>query len=156
MRIFLYKEIKNLMWMFLTFWDYKFKLYILKKEENTVIWLFPTTVNVLAQKADISGISYFLFLPFFHDILLRKALENKEKMKNNGEKVKERREKMTTLKSQEITNELRDEIKRLRGSAMRRRDKRISDTLKQVHKPYNQRSIKDIESHSGTILFDLT
>ena len=63
---------------------------------------------------------------------------------------------MTTLKSQEITNELRDEIKRLRGSAMRRRDKRISDTLKQVHKPYNQRSAKDIESHSGTILFDLT
>ena len=46
--------------------------------------------------------------------------------------------------------------KRLRGSAMRRRDKRISDTLHQVHKPYNQRSTKDIENHSGTILFDLT
>ena len=63
---------------------------------------------------------------------------------------------MTTLKSQEITNELRDEIKRLRGSAMRRRDKRISDTLKQVHKPWHQRTTDDIEEHSGTILFDLT
>ena len=63
---------------------------------------------------------------------------------------------MTTLKSQEITNELRDEIKRLRGSAMRRRDKRISDTLKQVHKPYDQRSIENAISNDGTILFDLT
>ena len=63
---------------------------------------------------------------------------------------------MTTLKSQEITNELRDEIKRLRGSAMRRRDKRISDTLKQVHKPYDQRPIESSVQHDGTILFDLT
>ena len=63
---------------------------------------------------------------------------------------------MTTLKSQEITNELRDEIKRLRGSAMRRRDKRISDTLKQVHKPYDQRPIERAVQHDGTILFDLT
>ena len=63
---------------------------------------------------------------------------------------------MTTLKSQEITNELRDEIKRLRGSAMRRRDKRISDTLKQVHKPYDQRPIENTVQHDGTILFDLT
>ena len=80
---------------------------------------------------------------------------------------------MTTLKSQEITRigHADGEIipkegrwmytggevyKRLRGRAARRRDKRISDTLHQVHKPYNQRSAKDIESHSGTILFDLT
>ena len=63
---------------------------------------------------------------------------------------------MTISKSQEITNELRDEIKRLRGSAMRRRDKRISDTLKQVHKPYDQRPIKNTVSDNGTILFDLT
>ena len=63
---------------------------------------------------------------------------------------------MTILKSQVITNELRDEIKRLRGRAARRRDRAISDTLHQVHKPYNQRSAKDIENHSGTILFDLT
>ena len=63
---------------------------------------------------------------------------------------------MTISKSQEITNELRDEIKRLRGSAMRRRDKRISDTLKQVHKPYDQRPIENIVQHDGTILFDLT
>ena len=63
---------------------------------------------------------------------------------------------MTTLKSQVITNELRDEIKRLRGSAMRRRDKRISDTLKQVHKPYDQRPAEDTVQHDGTILFDLT
>ena len=63
---------------------------------------------------------------------------------------------MTISKSQEITNELRDEIKRLRGSAMRRRDKRISDTLKQVHKPYDQRPAEDTVQHDGTILFDLT
>ena len=81
---------------------------------------------------------------------------------------------MTISKSQEITKRVGhadgevlpkegrwmytggEAYKRLRGSAMRRRDKRISDTLKQVHKPYNQRSTKDIESHSGTILFDLT
>ena len=63
---------------------------------------------------------------------------------------------MTISKSQEITNELRDEIKRLRGSAMRRRDKRISDTLKQVHKPYDQRPIESAVQHDGTILFDLT
>ena len=63
---------------------------------------------------------------------------------------------MTISKSQEITNELRDEIKRLRGSAMRRRDNRISNTLKQVHKPYDQRPIENTVQHDGTILFDLT
>ena len=81
---------------------------------------------------------------------------------------------MTISKSQEITKRVGhadgevlpkegrwmytggEAYKRLRGSAMRRRDKRISDTLHQVHKPYNQRSTKDIENHSGTILFDLT
>ena len=46
--------------------------------------------------------------------------------------------------------------KRLRGSAMRRRDKRISHTLKQVHKPYDQRPIERAVQHDGTILFDLT
>ena len=60
---------------------------------------------------------------------------------------------MTTLKSQEITNELRDEIKRLRGSAMRRRDKRISNTLKQVHKPWHQRSVEDTVQHDGCLLY---
>ena len=46
--------------------------------------------------------------------------------------------------------------KRLRGSAMRRRDRAISDTLKQVHKPYHSRSTEDAIQHDGTILFDLT
>ena len=46
--------------------------------------------------------------------------------------------------------------KRLRGKAMRRRDKSISDRLKQVHKPYNQRPTEDTIQHDGTILFDLT
>tara|TARA_Y100001938_G_C7760709_1_gene268437 strand:- start:294 stop:479 length:186 start_codon:yes stop_codon:yes gene_type:complete len=56
------------------------------------------------------------------------------------------------------TSELKfpDEYKRLRGSAMRRRDKRISDTLKQVHKPYHSRSVENAVQHDGTILFDLT
>ena len=46
--------------------------------------------------------------------------------------------------------------KRLRGSAMRRRDKSISNRLKQVHKPYDQRPTEDTVSDDGTILFDLT
>ena len=46
--------------------------------------------------------------------------------------------------------------KRLRGRAARRRDRAISNTLKQVHKPYNQRSAEDAVSYDGTILFDLT
>ena len=56
------------------------------------------------------------------------------------------------------TSELKfpDEYKRHRGRAMRRRDKRISDTLKQVHKPYDQRQIENTISDDGTILFDLT
>ena len=37
-----------------------------------------------------------------------------------------------------------------------RRDKRISDTLKQVHKPYHSRSTENTVSDAGTILFDLT
>ena len=46
--------------------------------------------------------------------------------------------------------------KRLRGRAARRRDKHISNTLKQVHKPWHQRSTEDVVSDAGTILFDLT
>ena len=46
--------------------------------------------------------------------------------------------------------------KRLRGSAMRRRDRAISNTLKQVHKPYHSRPAEDAVSDAGTILFDLT
>ena len=81
---------------------------------------------------------------------------------------------MTILKSQEIIKrvghadgEVRpkegrwmytggEAYKRLRGSAMRRRDKRISDTLKQVHTPYHKRPTKDSVQYDGTILFDLT
>ena len=56
------------------------------------------------------------------------------------------------------TSELKfpDEYKRLRGRAARRRDKSISNTLKQVHKPYDQRPIENTVSDDGTILFDLT
>ena len=49
-----------------------------------------------------------------------------------------------------------DVYKRLRGSAMRRRDRAISNTLKQVHKPYDQRPTENAISNDGTILFDLT
>ena len=57
-----------------------------------------------------------------------------------------------------IDNKLwtRDELKKLRGKTARERDKRISDTLKQVHKPWHQRTTDNVEEHSGTILFDLT
>jgi len=50
----------------------------------------------------------------------------------------------------------RDELKRLRGKTARARDKRISDTLKQVHKPYHSRPAEDTVQYDGTILFDLT
>ena len=54
------------------------------------------------------------------------------------------------------TRRIQDEYKRLRGRAARRRDKSISDRLKQVHKPYHQRPTKDTVPDDGTILFDLT
>ena len=80
---------------------------------------------------------------------------------------------MTTLKSQVITRigHADEEIipkegrwmytggevyKRLRGRAARRRDRTISDTLHQVHKPWHSRSTEDVVSDAGTILFDLT
>ena len=85
-----------------------------------------------------------------------------------------RKEKMTILKSQETIkrighgeNEIPpkegrwmycggSEYKKLRGRAMRRRDKRISDTLHQVHKPYHSRPVENTVSDAGTILFDLS
>ena len=50
----------------------------------------------------------------------------------------------------------RDELKKLRGKTARERDRTISNTLKQVHKPWHQRSTDEVEEHTGTILFDLT
>ena len=50
----------------------------------------------------------------------------------------------------------RDELKKLRGKTARSRDRAISNTLKQIHKPWHQRSTDNVEEHSGTILFDLT
>ena len=50
----------------------------------------------------------------------------------------------------------RDELKRLRGKTARRRDKRISDTLKQVHTHWHKRSTPNTVHDPATILFDLT
>ena len=50
----------------------------------------------------------------------------------------------------------RDELRKLRGKTARNRDRAISNTLKQIHKPWHQRSTDNVEEHSGTILFDLT
>ena len=57
-----------------------------------------------------------------------------------------------------IDNKLwtRDELRKLRGKTARERDRTISNTLKQVHKPWHQRSVEDTVQHDGTILFDLT
>ena len=57
-----------------------------------------------------------------------------------------------------IDNKLwtRGELKKLRGKTARARDKRISDTLKQVHTPYHKRSTPNTIHNPGTILFDLT
>ena len=50
----------------------------------------------------------------------------------------------------------RDELRILRGKTARERDRTISNTLKQVHKPWHQRSVEDTVQYDGTILFDLT
>ena len=50
----------------------------------------------------------------------------------------------------------RDELRKLRGQAARRRLQSISDKLHQVHQPYDQRPTKDTKDNDGTILFDLT
>ena len=57
-----------------------------------------------------------------------------------------------------IDNKLwtRGELKKLRGRTARARDKRISNTLKQIHTPWYKRSTEDSIRDSGTILFDLT
>ena len=57
-----------------------------------------------------------------------------------------------------IDNKLwtRGELKKLRGRTARARDKRISDTLKQIHTPYHKRSTPNTVHNPGTILFDLT
>ena len=57
-----------------------------------------------------------------------------------------------------IDNKLwtRGELKKLRGKTARARSKRISDTLKQVHKPWHSRPAQNSLHASGTILFDLT
>lgn len=56
----------------------------------------------------------------------------------------------------ETTNADRGVYKKLRGKAMRRRAKSISDKLHEVHKPWHQRPTQDPVHHPGTILFDLT
>ena len=57
-----------------------------------------------------------------------------------------------------IDNKLwtRGELKKQRGRTARARDKRISNTLKQVHTPWHKRQTEDTIRDSGTILFDLT
>ena len=57
-----------------------------------------------------------------------------------------------------IDNKLwtRDELRKLRGKTARSRDRAISNTLKQIHKPWHQRPTDNVEEHAGTILFDLT
>ena len=56
------------------------------------------------------------------------------------------------------TSELKfpDEIKRNRGRACRRRDKSISNKLKQAHTPWHKRKIPNSVHIPGTVLFDLT
>ena len=62
----------------------------------------------------------------------------------------------TDMEKMETINVDRGVYKKLRGRAMQRRDRAISDKLHEVHKPWHQRSTDDVEEHSGTILFDLT
>ena len=56
----------------------------------------------------------------------------------------------------------RDELRKLRGKTARARDKRISNSLHEVHRPWyereseHQESTDSTQSNSGRILFDLT
>ena len=53
-------------------------------------------------------------------------------------------------------NNSREEYKRLRGRAARRRLQSISDKLHKVHQPWHSRPTEDTIHNAGTILFDLT
>ena len=62
----------------------------------------------------------------------------------------------TDMEKMETINVDRGVYKKLRGRAMQRRDRAISDKLHEVHKPYDSRPIENTVQHDGTILFDLT
>ena len=62
----------------------------------------------------------------------------------------------TDMEKKEPINADREVYKRLRGRAMQRRDRAISDKLHEVHKPWHQRSTPNSVHQPGTILFDLT
>ena len=62
----------------------------------------------------------------------------------------------TDMEKTETINVDRGVYKRLRGRAMQRRDRAISDKLHEVHKPYHKRSTEDTVQYDGRILFDLT
>ena len=71
------------------------------------------------------------------------------------------RETNSTKKTYRLLSRAKDQINRgaykyKRGLTARRRSKSISDKLKEVHKPWHQRSTDNSENNSGTILFDLT
>ena len=57
---------------------------------------------------------------------------------------------------------MRHELKKLRGKTARARDKRISDSLHEVHRPWyereseHQESTDSTQNDPGRILFDLT
>ena len=57
---------------------------------------------------------------------------------------------------------MRHELKKLRGKTARARDKRISDSLHEVHRPWyereseHQKSTDSTQNDPGRILFDLT
>ena len=60
------------------------------------------------------------------------------------------------MKKTKTINVDREIYKKLRGRAMQRRDRAISDKLHEVHKPWHQRKTPNSVHHPGTILFDLT
>ena len=62
----------------------------------------------------------------------------------------------TDMEKMETINVDRGVYKKLRGRAMQRRDRAISDKLHEVHKPYHKRSTEDTVQYDGRILFDLT
>ena len=71
------------------------------------------------------------------------------------------READSTKKTYSLLSRAKDQINRgaykyKRGLTARRRSKSISDKLKEVHKPWHQRSTEDSVHDNGTILFDLT
>ena len=82
-----------------------------------------------------------------------KMIETHVTKEEKDNKIKKTRYRLLSRAKDQIN---RGAYKYKRGLTARRRSKSISDKLKEVHKPWHQRSTEDSVHDNGTILFDLT